>query len=318
MVVRPDSARWMGPFPTQGQISFFCTLMGPFRRKQDLYLDHRAKFVINSPIATIERTSAMTQTTAAEACHAYVLNRVRETTKQLDEPAADAALRHAVIMAMFLALAPANAMQASMACHCIELEFALSTAMREAGNPALEGKPMAAARAYAMSASRNWHRWVSKYQKTQALDAAAAAKQTALIPPALNIGPSRTAPAIVMAHEGGPSMPLFSVGKAADGRPSPAETRVAAGASTSRAAGMTAAAVKPAAVAPVKQAPAAPGPAAVTRLTPPVPQGLAIHRPPAPPVAISAKGRLAASAAPSAMFATNVAAAIRDGIVSIR
>ncbi len=213
----------------------------------------------------------MTEPLSHEISNAYLLRRVMETTMQPGESDIDITTRCAVIMAMFQALAPVNAMQASIACHCISLEFTLATAMREAGQPGLEEKPLAKARAYAMSTSRAWHQWVTKYQKTQALDATRVAADAKAAAAAATTIAAEAAATTIVAEA--------------------AATKIAAEAAATKIAAATAA-------------------SAATANLAALPRN-AIRAAPARPTVSAAKTLLAASSSHEAMFAAEITAASR-------
>lgn len=114
-----------------------------------------------------------------EACKAHLLRGVINATAPADETRTEAAARCELIVEMFKCLAPDNALQAMIACHCIMLRFVLEGAMRDAANQSLEPKILARARSSAMTISRQWDVWSNRFDKMKARDETEAAKALA-------------------------------------------------------------------------------------------------------------------------------------------
>jgi hypothetical protein len=112
-----------------------------------------------------------------EACNAHLLRGVIAATAPPDEVEASAYLRSGMILEMFKCLAPNDALQATIACHCIMLRFVLMGAMRDAADAGLDPKMLARARSSAMTISRQWDVWSTKFDKMKARDAAAEAAE---------------------------------------------------------------------------------------------------------------------------------------------
>jgi hypothetical protein len=131
-----------------------------------------------------------------EACHAHLLRGVIEATGSADEPRADAYTRSGMIIEMFKCLAPNDALQATIACHCIMLRFVLMAAMRDAADSSLDPKMLARARSSAMTISRQWDVWSTKFDKMKARDEAEtlAGEQPGKTAPAGTRKPASTAP----------------------------------------------------------------------------------------------------------------------------
>jgi len=104
---------------------------------------------------------------AAMDINAYLLEEVVKSTTPPDETAAQTQSRRAVIGAMFHGYDPAGTMEAMIVCHCIELQFLLKAAIRDAGNLGLDVDRLARARAGAMALSKTWNLWVTKLEKIQ-------------------------------------------------------------------------------------------------------------------------------------------------------
>jgi hypothetical protein len=112
----------------------------------------------------------------ADPSQAYLLRRVLESTTPAEESETDATARCGTILETFDMFAPANALQAMIACHCITLDFVLSAAMRDACDIRLEPRLMLRARSGGQSISRGLHQWVSKFEKLKAKDEKRAAE----------------------------------------------------------------------------------------------------------------------------------------------
>jgi hypothetical protein len=105
-----------------------------------------------------------TITLSPDGCNAHMLATVMDATAAPGETAEAARARRGMIVELFRAFDPANAMEAMIACHCISLQFVLNAAMRDAGNLDLNPAVLIRARGSAMAISKTLHLWVSKYE----------------------------------------------------------------------------------------------------------------------------------------------------------
>jgi hypothetical protein len=100
-----------------------------------------------------------------EARDAWLLNDLVDSTAQPGETPAAARERRAVIHDLFRGLAPANAVQAMVACHCIGLRFVLAAILRDAMDPALDPRLRARAQGREASSGRMLRDWMRTYEK---------------------------------------------------------------------------------------------------------------------------------------------------------
>jgi hypothetical protein len=117
--------------------------------------------------------------------YTYLLNEVVQSTTPPDETPTQTQARRDAIAAMFGGYDPADTMEAMIACHCIELQFLLKSAVRDASNNRLGPDNLARNRNGAMTLSKTWNQWVTKLEKiqhrkrTEAADALKAAQANA-------------------------------------------------------------------------------------------------------------------------------------------
>ena len=102
-----------------------------------------------------------------DACAAYLLREVVVATTPPAETPSNAQARAAIIGEMFRSLAPANAMEAMIACHCIALRFVLMAATRALSAMGEEEKPRARAQASVNALSKTLHLWLKQYERVQ-------------------------------------------------------------------------------------------------------------------------------------------------------
>ena len=111
---------------------------------------------------------------APEALQAHLLRGVIQSTTPAKETAADGRLRAAIITEAFRALAPADVMEAMMACHVISLQFVYEGALRDlsaaavsTGDEAEDAKAQARRRSQVNTLSRTLGQWLARYETTQ-------------------------------------------------------------------------------------------------------------------------------------------------------
>jgi hypothetical protein len=97
--------------------------------------------------------------------YSYLLEGVVESTTPPGETVAQTNTRRDAIGAMFASYDPDDGMEAMIVCHCIELQFLLKAAIRDAGNTRLDADRLGKARAGAMALSKTWNQWVTKLEK---------------------------------------------------------------------------------------------------------------------------------------------------------
>jgi hypothetical protein len=102
---------------------------------------------------------------AQNAFNAYALRGVMVSTCQTGETEADAELRHAAIVELFRTFEAADAMEATLACHCISLRFMLEAAMRDAGTVDPDPARQMRLRASAMAIGKNLHLWLRMFER---------------------------------------------------------------------------------------------------------------------------------------------------------
>jgi hypothetical protein len=109
-----------------------------------------------------------------DAFNAHVLKGVMTGTSEPGETAAEAETRHAAIIEVFRTFEAADAMEASLAGHCISLRYMLEAAMRDAGKVDLEPVQKVRMRASAMSIGKNLHLWLRNFAALHARNEARA------------------------------------------------------------------------------------------------------------------------------------------------
>jgi hypothetical protein len=97
----------------------------------------------------------------------YLLEGVVGSTTPPGETTAETQSRRDAIAAMFSGYDPSDMKEAMIACHCIELQFLLKAAIRDASNVQPDPDRSARARAGAMALSKTWNQWVTKLEKIQ-------------------------------------------------------------------------------------------------------------------------------------------------------
>jgi hypothetical protein len=107
---------------------------------------------------------------------AYQLGNLMETTSQPGENAAEERIRCAAIVEMYRTFEPANPLESTIACNCINLQFMLNAAMRDAANVNLQPATLLRMRSSAVTISKTLHLWMSKYESTHTRNEARAAE----------------------------------------------------------------------------------------------------------------------------------------------
>jgi hypothetical protein len=115
-------------------------------------------------------------TLSQDELSAYQLGNLMETTRQSGETAAEEHIRRAAIVEMYRSFEPANPLESMIACNCINLQFMLNAAMRDAANVNMQPATLLRMRASAVTISKTLHLWISKYESTHTRNEARAAE----------------------------------------------------------------------------------------------------------------------------------------------
>lgn len=133
--------------------------------------------------------------------NAFLLDQLFIATTSGAETAAEAQHRREAINEMFQAFEPRDRMEASIAAHCVGLQFMMDDALRDSAKAGLEPAAAARFRAGATAISRTLFQWVSKLEKSRQQKLkqrtetpAAAANATPAEPPAPEAEPGAAIP----------------------------------------------------------------------------------------------------------------------------
>lgn len=116
-------------------------------------------------------------TLSAEACDAHLVRGVIEATARPRETVSDARARAGTIIEMFKGFAPANALEAMIACQCITLQFVAMAAMRDLTMLEGDSKTQLRMRSGTAALNRTLHQWIVLFHTTRKQEKARAAEE---------------------------------------------------------------------------------------------------------------------------------------------
>ncbi len=116
-------------------------------------------------------------TLSAEACRAHLVRGVIEATARPRETVSDARARAGTIIEMFKGFAPANALEAMIACQCITLQFVAMAAMRDLTMLEGDSKTQLRMRSGTAALNRTLHQWIVLFHTTRKQEKARAAEE---------------------------------------------------------------------------------------------------------------------------------------------